>query len=187
MDDWLLKTQSADILVVDLDGTLVDTNQANLLAYQAATLEVTGKALPVQPIHCDRLTRNRLREVLDDLPTDLLGAIVQRKEVIYSRFLHVTELNTKLYQFLQACQDKILVLATNARQARAEQLLHQHQLSHLFAECYYHDEAQPNKFKQIFARFKGREFIVFENEEAQAKLALAAGADPQNIILVNAL
>ena len=187
MGDWLLKTQNADILVVDLDGTLVDTNQANLLAYQAATLEVMGTALPEQATSCERLTRNRLRKILHDLPAEVLDAIVQRKEVIYSRFLHVTELNTKLYQFLQACQDKILVLATNARQARAEQLLHQHQLSHLFAECYCHDEVQPNKFKQVFARFKGRKIIVFENEKAQATLALAAGAHPHNIIMVNAL
>lgn len=187
MDDWLLKTQNADILVVDLDGTLVDTNQANKLAYQAATLEVTGKVLPQQAVSCDRLTRNRLRKILHDLPAEVLDAIAQHKEVIYPQFLHTTQLNTKLYQFLEACQEKVLVLASNARQARAEQLLQQHQLSHLFAECYYHDEAQPNKFKQIFARFKDREIIIFENEKAQATLALAAGAHPHNIIMVNAL
>lgn len=187
MDESLLKIQNAEILVVDLDGTLIDTNQANLLAYQAATLEVTGKALPEQALSYERLTRNRLRKILHDLPADLFDAIVQRKEVLYSQFLHTTELNTKLYQLLQGCQDKVLVLATNARQARAEQLLHQHHLHHLFAECYYHDEAQPNKFKQIFARFRGKKIIVFENEAAQASLALAAGAHPHNIIMVNAL
>lgn len=189
MDESLLKIQNAEILVVDLDGTLIDTNQANLLAYQAATLEVTGTALPEQAASYDRLTRNRLQEALDDLPADLLDAIVQRKEVLYPQFLHTTQLNTKLYQLLQGCQDKVLVLATNARQARAEQLLHQHQhnLHHLFAECYYHGEGQPNKFKQIFARFRGKEIIIFENEAAQASLALAAGAHPHNIIMVNAL
>lgn len=187
MDESLLKTQNAEILVVDLDGTLIDTNQANLLAYQAAMLEVTGTALPEQTASYDRLTRNRLQEALDDLPADLLDAIVQRKEVLYPQFLHTTQLNTKLYQLLQGCQDKVLVLATNARQARAEQLLHQHYLHHLFAECYYHDETLPNKFKQIFARFRGKEIIIFENETAQAKLAVAAGAHPHTIIMVNAL
>lgn len=187
MDDWLSKTQNAEVLVVDLDGTLIDTNQANLLAYKTATLEVTGKNFPEQATCCDRLTRNRLREALHDLPVDLLDAIVQRKEILYPQFLHTTQLNTKLYQLLDTCQDKVLVLATNARQARAEQLLHQHNLHHLFAECYYHDEAQPNKFKQIFARFRGKEIIIFENETAQAKLALAAGAQPHSIIMVNAL
>lgn len=187
MDESLLKIQNAEILVVDLDGTLIDTNQANLLAYQAATLEVTGTALPEQAASYDRLTRNRLQKALDDLPADLLDAIVQRKEVLYPQFLHTTQLNTKLYQLLQGCQDKVLVLATNARQARAEQLLHQHYLHHLFAECYYHDATQPNKFKQIFARFRGKEIIIFENETAQAKLAVAAGAHPHTIIMVNAL
>lgn len=187
MDESLLKIQNAEILVVDLDGTLIDTNQANLLAYQAATLEVTGTALPEQAASYERLTRNRLQEALDDLPADLLDAIVQRKEVLYPQFLHTTQLNTKLYQLLQGCQDKVLVLATNARQARAEQLLHQHYLHHLFAECYYHDATQPNKFKQIFARFRGKEIIIFENETAQAKLAVAAGAHPHTIIMVNAL
>ena len=187
MDESLLKIQNAEILVVDLDGTLIDTNQANLLAYQAATLEVTGNALPEQALSYDRLTRNRLRKILHDLPADLFDAIVQRKEVLYPQFLHTTELNTKLYQLLQDSQDKVLLLATNARQARAEQLLHQHHLHHLFAECYYHDEAQPNKFKQIFADFRGKEIIVFENEAAQASLALAAGAHSHNIIMVNAL
>lgn len=187
MDESLLKIQNAEILVVDLDGTLIDTNQANLLAYQAATLEVTGTALPEQAASYERLTRNRLQEALDDLPADLLDAIVQRKEVLYPQFLHTTQLNTKLYQLLQGCQDKVLVLATNARQARAEQLLHQYYLHHLFAECYYHDATQPNKFKQIFARFRGKEIIIFENETAQAKLAVAAGAHPHTIIMVNAL
>lgn len=187
MDESLLKIQNAEILVVDLDGTLIDTNQANLLAYQAATLEVTGTALPEQAASYERLTRNRLQEALDDLPADLLDAIVQRKEVLYPQFLHTTQLNTKLYQLLLGCQDKVLVLATNARQARAEQLLHQHYLHHLFAECYYHDATQPNKFKQIFARFRGKEIIIFENETAQAKLAVAAGAHPHTIIMVNAL
>ena len=82
MDESLLKIQNAEILVVDLDGTLIDTNQANLLAYQAATLEVTGTALPEQAASYERLTRNRLQEALDDLPADLLDAIVQRKEAL---------------------------------------------------------------------------------------------------------
>lgn len=187
MDDWFSKVQDAEILVVDLDGTLIDTNQANLLAYQAATLEVMGEALPEHAICCERLTRNRLREALPDLPADLLDAIVQRKEVLYPYFLHTTQLNISLYQLLEACQDKVLVLATNARQARAEQLLHQHHLHHLFAERYYQDEAQPNKFKQIFSRFKDKEIIIFDNETAQASLALAAGAHPRAIIMVNGL
>ncbi len=187
MDESLLKIQNAEILVVDLDGTLIDTNQANLLAYQAATLEVTGNALPEQALSYERLTRNSLRKILHELPADLFDAIVQRKEVLYPQFLHTTELNTKLYQLLQDSQDKVLLLATNARQARAEQLLRQHHLHHLFAECYYHEEGQPNKFKQIFARFRGKEIIIFENEAAQASLALVAGAHPHTIIMVNAL
>lgn len=186
MDEWLLKTQNADVVVVDLDGTLIFTNQSNLLAYQAATFEVIGKYLPERAVYYDRLTRNRLSEVLDDQSTEVLDAIALRKEVIYAQFLHNSQLNTKLYQFLNSshCQ---LVLATNARQARAEQLLHHHHLYPLFSECYYYDEAQPNKFKNIFNRFKDKEVIIFENETAQAALALAAGADPKNIIMVNAL
>lgn len=187
MDDWLLKIQNSEILVVDLDGTLIETSQANMLAYQAATLEVTGNTLPEQVDSCDRLTRNKLQQILLDFPTQVLDAIVQRKEVIYEQFLHTTLLNTKLYQLLDICHDKVLVLATNARQTRAEQLLHQHNLHHLFAVCYYHDEVQPNKFKQIFARFRDREIIIIENEIAQVKLALAAGADLHNVILVNAI
>lgn len=185
MNDWLLKTQSADVLVVDLDGTLVETNQANLLAYQAATLYVTGKALPEQAIRCERLTRNRLRQILHELPVQVLDAIIQRKEATYPQYLHATQLNTKLYQLLDASHEKDLVLATNARQARAEQLLHQHHLYHLFTARYYRNEAKPNKFIQVFAQFADREIIVFENEEAQAKLALAAGAHADNIIMVN--
>lgn len=187
MDDWLLKTQNAEILVVDLDGTLIETSQTNTLAYQAAILEVTGRVLPDQAVSCARLTRDSLRHVLHYLPAQVLDTIAQRKEVIYPQFLYATRLNEKLYQFLITCQDKVLVLATNARQARAEQLLHHYNLQHLFSACYYHDEAEPNKFKQIFTRFKDREVVIFDNEKAQLKLALAAGAHLHNIIMVNAL
>lgn len=184
MDDWLNKIKTAEVLVVDLDGTLVNSDQANFLAYQAALLEVTGENLPMPVRPEERFNRNKLQQVMCDQPVQIINAVVQRKEAIYSQFLHTTQLHNRLHQLLLACEDKVLVLATHARQVRAQQLLQQHNLQYLFAECYYYNAAQPNKYQQIFTRFKGKKILIFENEQEQVAHALAVGADLDSIIMV---
>lgn len=182
MDEWQLRAKQADILIVDLDGTLVESDQANFLAYQAAIFHVTGEA-PFQTQPPKRVTRQTLRQVLADSSGTLLEDIITRKEQIFPQYLNHTRINRPLYQLLQSNSNKPLILLSNACQNRADQVLQHHNLSQLFCEFHFLGDSD-NKFAALLERFRNKNLLIFENDDEQIQKALAAGAREQNIIRV---
>lgn len=182
MDEWQLRAKQADILIVDLDGTLVESDQANFLAYQAATLHITGET-PFQVRPSERVTRQSLSQVLADSSGPLLEDIITRKEQIFPQYLKHTRLNRPLYQLLLSNSNKPLILLSNACQKRAEQVLQHHNLSRLFCELHFLGDSD-NKFAALLERFRNKNLLIFENDDEQIEKALAAGAREQDIIRV---
>lgn len=182
MDEWQLKAKHADILIVDLDGTLVESDHANFLAYQAAILHVTGEtAFQVRP--SERVTRQSLSQVLADSSGPLLEEIIARKEQIFPQYLEHTRLNRPLHQLLLSNSNKPLILLSNACQKRADQVLQHHNLSRLFCEFHFLGDSD-NKFVTLLDRFKNKNLLIFENDDEQIEKALGAGARVQDIIRV---
>jgi HAD superfamily hydrolase (TIGR01509 family) len=125
---------------VDLDGTLVNTTQANFAAYRRAIAQV----LPSQDI-----PEGRLYSLIDDgvssshfLPTlfpsisvDQIQEIRTAKAKFYPSFVDLTSVNEPLITFLQTlCRDKPLALVTTAQPNNLQAVLTYHrQLRQLFS------------------------------------------------------
>ncbi len=184
---WSDRTSKADIVVFDLDGTLIETDLANFLSYEAAINHIIGHCPPVQLDSTKRITRKILKEMLPTAQRTLIEDIVEHKERIYGQFLHTTSVNQSLLWLLELAQGKDVILATDCRRARAELVLSYHGLWEKFTRKYFCDNDNPNsKYERIFADLdiNSRQVVVFENDPLLVTAAIEAGADANSVFLV---
>jgi len=73
---------SKTILLFDLDGTLIDTDKANFLAYKSAIFKIIN--IEIEDIYKERINRTLIKEILIDTSDELISEIVLVKEKIYS-------------------------------------------------------------------------------------------------------
>lgn len=118
----------------DLDGTLVDTAQANFRAYQSALAHFGV------PFDWDCFTSTWGRDARDFLPDVApalsLGQIAQvrsEKADRYPQFLSLTRLNVPLYRLLLSLKGTATIgLVTTAKRANVSDVLLHHDLDGLF-------------------------------------------------------
>ena len=121
--DWQAKAKLADIIVFDLDGTLVDSDTANTFSYKAAAMHVLScQADELDSNQPTRMTRETLIKTIPKINDEQLSRIIYRKERIYHKYLSKTILNVQLSNIIEHSRRKELILATNSHRARAEML-----------------------------------------------------------------
>jgi HAD superfamily hydrolase (TIGR01509 family) len=174
-----------DALLVDLDGTLVDTGEANFQAYAAALREA---GVEIGRRRFDELSQGR--NWRNFLPLMLAGAeaspeaVAARKAALYGDFLHLTVLNSGVARLLELCRAQWrCALVTTASRRNAEAILHYHNIEHLFDCIVTGDDVARHKpdpeAYRLAAEWLGAEpqrCVAIEDTDIGAASASAFGA-----------
>lgn len=181
------KIVNNNILIFDLDGTIVNTDEANFLAYKEAVREIEKKDLSSLYSKNERFTRNKLKEILPMLNTQEYNEIVKIKNAVYHKYLQKSSINTSILKIINNfSKTNKIILATKSHKERADLVLKHHNLVDIFDYKFYKNyyNKENNKFKYIleYLKINPNLTIVFENESSEIKLAKLAGIPDKNIL-----
>ena len=90
-EEWLAKAERAEVIVFDLDGTLVDSDHANFLAYKDAVMCVLSTQIEMNFTRGTRITREVLEELIPGITDKQLEEISLLKECSYHKYLSETK------------------------------------------------------------------------------------------------
>lgn len=173
----------------DMDGTLIDTDYANYLAYSRAILEVTRGMHNVQFDYTERLHRESLKKRIPGLTDDQLENISVLKTGYFCDYLQETKLNCDLATLIKKCSQTIpVVLVTSCRQSRAVNTLQYHNILECFTRLICREEllrsGASNKYAYALTLMCANPYavLVFENEITDIENAMLAGVPRKNII-----
>lgn len=172
-------------LFFDLDGTLVNTYEADYLAYRDAIKEVAG--VDVDRDSFAKTHGQEARQKLDYLAPGLSDEDIDRvrhaKKNHYPKYLQHTTPNTTLIDFLRdMSQHHVTAIVTTAKSHNAEAVLEAHGLTDLFEIKVYGDDvkdAKPHPESYLLALersgLRADEVIAFEDSQSGLDAARAAG------------
>jgi beta-phosphoglucomutase-like phosphatase (HAD superfamily) len=171
-------------LLFDLDGTLVDTREANYLAYRAAFAE-SGHELTREQFETTwgRDSRDFIPDLLPGAPTAAVDTIRAAKSRLYTDQLHRTSANQALVGFLRlVAPTHPTALVSTAKSANGRQILDAHELTPLFDVVVWGDEVtrskpDPEGYLRALDLLgaDASSSLAFEDSETGRKAALAAG------------
>lgn len=171
-------------LLFDLDGTLVDTSEANYAAYAAALAEA---GVQVGREGFDRLATGRhWRDFLPGLIGDANidpAAVAARKRALYPTMVCRTRVNGRLIAFARSHRARRkLAVVTTASRSSAEAVLAAHALSPLFPTVVTGDDVAapkpaPDGYLLAAAQLEvaPRECLAIEDSETGLESARRAG------------
>jgi len=172
-------------LFFDLDGTLVDTHQANYHAYKQALLDV-GVAIEFEDFKrsIGHQAKTFLSWYAPGLSESDYAVIARRKALYYKEYMHLTKVNEGLVRLMAACGGMSLVLVTTAKRENALTVLRYHGLKKAFAHIITAEDvkqSKPEPDAYILAlqkvSLKPQEVVAFEDSEAGRRAAEAAGIE----------
>lgn len=187
IESWWSIACNADVLVFDLDGTIINTDYANFLSYEAAISNILLASHPIIFDKKNRTTRETIIKKFPALSSEELNKIIAKKECIFPQYLTKTILNHDLAGILDRAGGKVNVLATNSRKNRADILLKHHGLTHKFKHIIYGESASKNnKYLNLIKLIpeKINAIAVFEDDSRDINQAISAGINPNLIINV---
>lgn len=172
-----------------MDGTLVDTDYANYLAYQKAIKAVVNTVPLIDFDPFNRFNSSALQNHFPNLSVDQYRRIVELKNYLFSDYLSETVLIPDVSQRLKEYhQNKKTVLVTNAHFERAMQTLRFHGLDSYIsvAFCSDHRCEVRNKYQHAINCLQADEsqVVVYENDVTEVDKALRAGVLNENIVVV---
>jgi beta-phosphoglucomutase len=170
----------------DLDGTLVDTHEANFLAYQQAAKRVRGTSLPDElRLHLKAGSNSHafLPLLVPDITDADIAKINIAKKEIYPGSLHVSQVNEYLVTILKQLSGRhVTVLVTTAKKDNALAVLRHHRIEDLFSFMVFGDDVEnmkphPDAYHLALEKsgLKASEVIAFEDSEKGLAAAETAG------------
>jgi HAD superfamily hydrolase (TIGR01509 family) len=171
-------------LLFDLDGTLVDTREANYEAYRDAFAESGHELTPDAFAGTwGRDSRDFIPDLLPGIGPEAVDTIRAAKSRLYAEQLHRTNLNEALIAFLRMmAPTHRTALVSTAKSVNGRQLLDVHGLTPLFDVVVWGDEVEKSKpDPEGYLRaleLLGAEpasALAFEDSETGRQAALAAG------------
>ncbi|MEO2174372.1 MAG: haloacid dehalogenase-like hydrolase [bacterium] len=182
-----LDIPSGSTVFCDMDGTLVDTDDANFLAYRKAVQEATHGRCVLEPTGV-RFNRERLKEQLPSLTSRELHVITTLKAEYFGDFLENTRLNTRLAELVVKHRPQCeIILVSGCREERVAQVLKYHNVYKNFARFICREvllDSDPSRKYETaveLTRVNPTIVFVFENDEVEAKNAEHAGIPRKNI------
>ncbi len=175
---------SVQALLFDLDGTLVDTREANYAAYREAFAE-SGHELTAEQFAgtWGRDSRDFIPDLLPGIDPGGIDTIRAAKSRLYADVLHETAPNDALIAFLRlVAPTHRTALVSTAKSGNGRQILQAHALTPLFDVVVWGDEVTRSKpHPEGYLRaleLLGAEAaasLAFEDSETGRQAALAAG------------
>ncbi|MCW3848027.1 HAD family phosphatase [Sphingomonas sp. LB-2] len=166
-------------LLFDLDGTLVDTAEANYRAYAAALAEA-GVTIGREQFDAVA-TGRRWTQFLPLLIPEGHAAIAERKRALYPGLLGASRLNQPLVDLARASRLR-LGLVTSASRSGTEAVLAAHGLSGFFEVVITGDDVAepkpaPDAYRLAAARLglQPLQCLAFEDSDPGAESARRAG------------
>jgi beta-phosphoglucomutase-like phosphatase (HAD superfamily) len=175
---------SVRALLFDLDGTLVDTREANYLAYREAFAE-SGHELTPEAFAATwgRDSRDFIPDLLPGVDAAEVDAIRAAKSRRYADLLGRTIANDALIAFLRlVAPTHRTALVSTAKSANGKQILETHGLTPLFDVVVWGDEVarskpDPEGYLRALELLGAdpAEGLAFEDSETGRRAAIAAG------------
>lgn len=184
--DSILDIQPEDTLMFDMDGTLIESDSCNTKAYKKAVANVLGEFF-VERLDVVRIDRKVLREKLPWISGEQFEHIVTLKEQYYMELITEVTIVPAIMAILERfLKTNKIILITNAHCQRTMQTLCHLDLTDKFDGIITNDISNgKDKFTRALKYFNlnPQKVWVFENDEVQANIAVAAGIDINHIIL----
>lgn len=170
------------IAIFDLDGTLVETDEANSAAYRAALAACGCRRMVGLP---GRVTAHAMRIMARELNVEM-REVIRSKVEAYGHELWRTRLGPaadalRCILVNRSAFGKV-VLLTNAAERRAMETLRHHGLAGCFDEIVC-NSGVGDKYANYFKGFDSdpATCVVWENEGQMAESAIVAGVKIENI------
>lgn len=185
------KIDSNFILIFDLDGTLVDTDKANLLSYKDAIQQIMKIDINLSLYSNQRFTRKILKNIVPRLSNMKYNEIIGLKNNLFDKYLNETKLNSSTFEILQKYSGiNTIVLSTNSHKERAIKVLKFHNIFDKFNYRFYKDDIKSikemSKFEYVIKKIKilPNYMVIFENEELEIDTAIFLGIPSENIVSI---
>ena len=174
------------LIIVDLDGTLVDTKDVNYHAYREA-IKPYGYEIDYR-YYCEYCNGRHYLDFLPQITTQsetILNAIHKAKKAAYSNYLEKAVLNRALVDIIASLKEKgyRAALVTTASKQNCDDLIRHFQLSELFDLVLTHDDIEiakpdPQGFLKAmsFVHVDPRETVIFEDSDVGLEAAKRSGA-----------
>ena len=176
--------RSVGALLFDLDGTLVDTREANFRAYRDAFAE-SGHELTRDQFGATwgRDSRDFIPDLLPGIEAPAVETIRAAKSRLYGEQLHRTAVNEALVAFLRlVAPHHRTALVSTAKSRNGQQLLEAHGLDGLFDVVVWGDQVSrskpdPEGYQRAMASLGVDPSccLAFEDSATGREAALAAG------------
>lgn len=180
--DPILRLESNKILFFDMDGTLIDTDFANFLAYKKSIECVIKKPLMLNFNPLLRFNRNLLNSLPYPLTENEFTEIIQKKEIFFQDYLPETKLIMDKFNILDKYfKTNKTILVTNCNKDRAIKTLDFHGLANKFCNLFFREtnivETKFDKYRTAIEALSlsPRDIIAFENEENEIIKAIGSG------------
>lgn len=173
----------------DMDGTLVETDYANYLAYSKAINSVLKIKNAIEFDPNLRFDKKSLKQQFHSLSDFQYKRIIQLKNELTSEFLSKTFVNYEVVDaFKTMSETKTIVLVTNANYQRAIQTLTFHGLDKYVDVmlCAEDREEASNKYSHALEvlNVPAEHIQVFENEDREIANAIESGVLMRNVFKV---
>lgn len=179
LETFAQKINSHSTILVDLDGTLVDTDVANSLAYLQAIKEILG----VIPYSLERLKNKRItKDTLVSVNISKIDEIILRKTTTYQNYLDKTILNQDLAAIIKliAQSNSKIYLVTSSMQRRAIETLNHHNMEMYFSQVFC-QKTQKYKYAINQLMTPVSDIFVFEDNLEEIISCLNLGIPRENI------
>lgn len=180
------KVNEETIFFFDLDGTLIDSDLSNFLAYKKALRLTVNREIEFDPNV--RFNRTLLKAIFPDLTDVDFYSIISKKDEFYNEYLFETKLVTPIIDVLKKySKTNRVVLVSNCRRVRGELILESHGLKEMFNETFFRkegdDEKKVNKYKRAIneLNISPEVIVIFENDYSEIEDAVDAGIHKFNI------
>lgn len=181
--------------ITDFDGTLVDTREANYLAYKETLKKVYDYELKPEDYYNN--FGLRINELLEKLKLDIdkLSEVKKTKARVYKKYFDKIRINKNLYSHLYYAKQNsnIVCLATTASKKNVENLLKYFEIENLFdyiitGEDVSNGKPDPEVYQKTIMKYPFVSFdniYIYEDSDVGFLAAHKANVPNKNIIDVN--
>lgn len=177
LQELRLLISSTDVVLFDMDNTLVNTDNVNNLSYKSAIHQVLGQTYDDLFNECIRINRIDVKNKLYWISDEQFNEIISIKSTLYRKHIAQTLLIPEVANFLKsASSSNRCILVSNACSDRVNQTLDFYNLKEYFYAIITKEDCidNKNKFTSAISKFKLNpdELWVFEDEQENIEKAL---------------